>query len=95
MGHSAVARERCSGDDRTRPRRTPGLSDFDRVRLRVDIADPTLRAVEPRVIAARGLRPGDLLLGKSGGDERQPVGAVVLYDHTSRRLKLHGSSYRR
>jgi type I restriction enzyme S subunit len=59
------------------------VADFDRVGFTVDIADPTLRSIEPRVVAARGLRPGDLLLEKSGGGENQPVGAVVLYDHTT------------
>jgi type I restriction enzyme S subunit len=58
------------------------VADFDRVSFRVDIADPTLRSIEPRVAAARGLHRGDLLLEKSGGGENQPVGAVVLYDHT-------------
>jgi type I restriction enzyme, S subunit len=59
------------------------VADFDRVGLRVDIADPTLRSINPRIVAARGLRPGDLLLEKSGGGENQPVGAVVLYEHTT------------
>jgi type I restriction enzyme S subunit len=58
------------------------VADFDRVSFRVDIADPTLRSIEPGVVAARGLHSGDLLLEKSGGGENQPVGAVVLYDHT-------------
>ena len=57
------------------------VADFDRVRLKVDITDPTLRSIEPGVVAARGLHPGDLLLEKSGGGENQPVGALVLYDH--------------
>ncbi len=56
------------------------VADFDRVAFRVDIADPTLRSIESRVAAARGLRAGDLLLEKSGGGENQPVGAVVHYD---------------
>lgn len=59
------------------------VADFDRVRFSVDIAEPTLRSIDPGVVAARGLRPGDLLLEKSGGGENQPVGAVVLYDHTT------------
>ncbi|MBK8058782.1 MAG: restriction endonuclease subunit S [Gemmatimonadetes bacterium] len=57
------------------------VADFDRVRLGVDITEPTVRAIEPRVVAERGLRSGDLLLEKSGGGENQPVGAVVLYTH--------------
>ena len=59
------------------------VADFDRLRFRVDIADPTLRSIEPSVVAVRGLHPGDLLLEKSGGGENQPVGALVLYDHTA------------
>jgi type I restriction enzyme, S subunit len=57
------------------------VADFDRVTYRVDMADPTLRSIEPGVVGARGLHAGDLLLEKSGGGENQPVGAVVLYDH--------------
>ena len=57
------------------------VADFDRVCFRANIEDPTLRSVEPKVISARGLERGDLLLEKSGGGENQPVGAVVLYDH--------------
>lgn len=59
------------------------VADFDRVALGVDISDPTLRAIEPRVVAERGLRSGDLLLEKSGGGENQPVGAVVIYSHST------------
>jgi len=57
------------------------VADFNRVNFRVEIQDPTLRAIDPAVVSARGLRPGDLLLEKSGGGENQPVGAVVLFDH--------------
>lgn len=60
------------------------VADFDRVFFRVDIADPTLRSIEPRVAATRQLRRGDLLLEKSGGGEQQPVGALVMYDHSVR-----------
>jgi type I restriction enzyme, S subunit len=57
------------------------VADFNRVAFSVDIAEPTLRSIDPAVVAARGLRPGNLLLEKSGGGEKQPVGAVVLFDH--------------
>jgi len=57
------------------------VADFDRVTFRIHMAEPTLRSIEPGVVCARGLHPGDLLLEKSGGGENQPVGAVVLYDH--------------
>jgi type I restriction enzyme S subunit len=56
------------------------VADFDRVAFRVNMVEPTLRSIEQQVVQARGLRPGDLLLEKSGGGENQPVGAVVLYD---------------
>ncbi len=57
------------------------VADFDRVRLRVRLEDQTLRSIEPRAAQARQLGRGDLLLEKSGGGEKQPVGAVVMYDH--------------
>lgn len=57
------------------------VADFDRLTFGVDISDPTLRSVEPTVVAKRALHSGDLLLEKSGGGENQPVGAVVLYGH--------------
>ena len=60
------------------------VADFDRVALSVDITQPTLRSIEPRVVASRGLHAGELLLEKSGGGENQPVGAVVLYAHDLR-----------
>jgi type I restriction enzyme, S subunit len=57
------------------------VADFDRVSFKVEIRDPTLRAIDTGVVEERGLRPGDLLLEKSGGGENQLVGAVVLFDH--------------
>jgi type I restriction enzyme S subunit len=41
--------------------------------------EPTIRNVSDRDIEARSLRCGDLLIEKSGGGEKQPVGAVVLF----------------
>ncbi len=57
------------------------VADFDRVAFRVNMGEPTLRSIEERVVKTRALRVGDLLLEKSGGGEKQPVGVVVLYDH--------------
>lgn len=57
------------------------VADFDRTRFRVDMERPTLRSVEPKAALRRTLEPGDLLLEKSGGGDKQPVGAVVQYDH--------------
>lgn len=56
------------------------VADFDRVRLVVDGAVPTRRRVTAAERAGRILKRGDLLLEKSGGGEKQPVGQVVLYD---------------
>lgn len=60
------------------------VADFDRTAYLVTMIEPTLRAIEPSVVSARRLRAGDLLLEKSGGGERHPVGVVVLYDHETR-----------
>lgn len=57
------------------------VADFDRLRFGVRLDDPTLRSIESKAAQARQLRKGDLLLEKSGGGEKQPVGAVVLYGH--------------
>lgn len=56
------------------------VADFDRARLVVDGVVPTRRSVTQSERAGRTLCRGDLLLEKSGGGERQPVGQVVLYD---------------
>ena len=55
------------------------VADFNRRTHTVEVSEPTLRSVDPRVASAHRLREGDLLLEKSGGGERQPVGAVVLF----------------
>lgn len=57
------------------------VADFDRRNLRVNFGDPTVRAISVSQRRGRELRPGDLLLEKSGGGDKQPVGAVVLFDH--------------
>ena len=57
------------------------VADFDRLQFRVNLSEPTLRSIDPEVAKARKLRNGDLLLEKSGGGEKQPVGALVVYDH--------------
>jgi len=55
------------------------VADFDRVRFRVDLDDPTMRAIPMHQLPSRLLNNGNLLLEKSGGGEQQPVGAVVLW----------------
>lgn len=56
------------------------VADFDRTKLVVEGSVPTQRWVTGSERAGRVLRRGDLLLEKSGGGEKQPVGQVVLYD---------------
>ena len=57
------------------------VADFDRVQFRVRLNEPTLRSIDPRIAQSRRLEEDDLLLEKSGGGDKQPVGAVVMYDH--------------
>ena len=56
------------------------VADFERVSFRAKIDNPTYRSIEVADIRARGLYPGDLLLEVSGGGEKQPVGATVLFE---------------
>ena len=56
------------------------VADFDRLRLRADLRNPTWRRVPQSYRRGRILMRGDLLLEKSGGGDGQPVGAVVLYE---------------
>jgi len=56
------------------------VADFDRFALRIPEQDFTIRSVPKDKRSGRALRSGDLLLEKSGGGDKQPVGAVVLYD---------------
>ena len=58
------------------------VADFDRRKLRISVASPTLRAVPLSQRAGRELTAGDLLIEKSGGGDQQLVGCVVLYDHS-------------
>lgn len=57
------------------------VADFDRVQFRVSLDRPTMRSIEPRKFETHRLEKEDLLLEKSGGGEKQPVGAVVIYEH--------------
>lgn len=56
------------------------VADFDRLRLRADLRNPTWRSVPQPYRRGRMLVRGDLLLEKSGGGDGLPVGAVVLYE---------------
>lgn len=55
------------------------VADFDRSAFSVDVSSLTLRHVNSRALATHRLKPGDLLLEKSGGGDRHPVGAVVIF----------------
>jgi len=55
------------------------VADFDRERRVVDTFE-TKRKVEINQRSGRELKPGDLLIEKSGGGENQPVGMVVYYN---------------
>jgi len=56
------------------------VADFDRPTQRIHDEAHTLRKLTASERAGRVLRNGDLLLEKSGGGEKSPVGFVVLYD---------------
>jgi type I restriction enzyme S subunit len=55
------------------------VADFDRERLVVKPSASTLRYVEENSLRRMHLKKGDLLLEKSGGGEKQNVGAVVYW----------------
>ncbi len=57
------------------------VADFDRKKLRVHSPIPTMRAISPSEHQGRMLKPGDLLLEKSGGGDQQKVGVVIFFDH--------------
>lgn len=56
------------------------VADFDRPVLRIHDRDATFRNVSTSECNGRILRNGNLLLEKSGGGEKNPVGFVVHYD---------------
>ncbi len=47
---------------------------------RLDLSDVVLRCIDPVVLTKKRLKPGDILLEKSGGGPQQPVGRVVYFD---------------
>ena len=56
------------------------VADFDRQRLRIDPSSYTRRKIDLPKDDRRIIRNGDLIIEKSGGGEKQLVGAVALYD---------------
>lgn len=58
-------------------------ADFDRLKRRARVDDAPLRNVDPVTLRKHALQVGDLVLEKSGGGEKQPVGMAVLYDSST------------
>jgi type I restriction enzyme S subunit len=56
------------------------VADFDFDRLTVSNDDYTIRNYTPAQIQKLTLRSGDILIEKSGGGEKMPVGRVVMFD---------------
>ncbi len=56
------------------------VADFDRAYRRAGTAIPTTRSISADKAREKALRPGDLLVERSGGTSKNPVGTVVLYD---------------
>lgn len=57
------------------------VADFRRRDFSISMDDPTVRKIAAKDRNGRLVSRGNLLLEKSGGGEKQPVGAVSLYDH--------------
>ncbi|MCX4771647.1 hypothetical protein [Streptomyces sp. NBC_01285] len=55
-------------------------ADFDRVGRRAKVDGAPLRSIDASSLRQHLLHPGDLILEKSGGGEKQPVGMAVLYE---------------
>lgn len=55
-------------------------TDFNRQQRRVNIESAPLRKIGPADLARHRLNKNDLIIEKSGGGEKQPVGMVALYD---------------
>ncbi|MCP3818388.1 restriction endonuclease subunit S [Streptomyces sp. A3M-1-3] len=55
-------------------------ADFERVGRRAKVDSAPLRSIDPSSLRQHRLLPGDLILEKSGGGEKQPVGMAVLFD---------------
>lgn len=55
------------------------VADFDWQRLQLDFSDHTTRSFGSEQFRRLALRDGDLVLEKSGGGEKTPVGRVVMF----------------
>ena len=56
------------------------VADFNRENFRVGGIIPTIRSIAPNEQKQRILHSGDLLLEKSGGGDKRPVGVVMLFN---------------
>ena len=55
------------------------VADFDWEHLTVNLSNPTIRSIKRNQFSRLALRNGDLLIEKSGGGEKTPVGRVVAF----------------
>ena len=58
------------------------VADFNRTSNKIDTNNLTLRSIDQSAVAECRLSFGDLLIEKSGGGDKQPVGVVVMFDHS-------------
>lgn len=58
------------------------ILNFDRNKMQVNIDDLTVRNIPKEKQKGYLLNKGDLLIEKSGGGEKNPVGFVAIYNHT-------------
>ncbi|MBM6404621.1 hypothetical protein JQN72_10250 [Phycicoccus sp. CSK15P-2] len=56
-------------------------ADFDFDRLEVDLSRAPVRSIDQRTMSRLELRPGDIVLEKSGGGDVAPVGRAVAFSH--------------
>lgn len=55
-------------------------ADFDGILGRLRNGERTLRSIEPQTFEKLALHSGDIIIEKSGGGEKQPVGRAVLFN---------------
>lgn len=60
------------------------VADFNWESLSLDLSNPTIRSFKESQIEKLILRAGDIVLEKSGGGEKTPVGRVVRFDGSDR-----------
>jgi len=57
------------------------VADFNRTNMEIEVTDLTIRNVPASKQKMYLLKHGDLLIEKSGGGEKQPVGFVTIFNH--------------